>query len=255
MKIELIQHTPEPEKVVAAAAKLCYSASGADEIMSNLSDKKIKQFLLMLMDLGHESPIEHVSFTFAAEGVSRVLTHQLVRHRIASYSQQSQRYVKLEQFEYIIPPSIQNITEAREKFIVAMQQDQKYYNELTDILCEHHIKNLIAQGETEEKARRIAEKMAIEDARYVFPNACETKIIFTMNARSLMNFFRNRCCQRAQWEIREMATKMLNQVKHVAPNLFQYAGPDCLRGTCPEGKMSCGKMIEIKEKFLGSSEI
>jgi thymidylate synthase (FAD) len=252
MKVKLIQHTPQPEKIVAAAAKLCYSASGADEIMENLSPEKTKQFLSMLMDLGHESPIEHISFTFAAEGVSRVLTHQLVRHRIASYSQQSQRYVRLEQFEYIIPPSIAAIPEAKEEFIRAMQADQKHYDELTKRLYEHHFKKLIAEGKPEKQARSAAEKMAIEDARYVFPNACETKIVFTMNARSLINFFRNRCCERAQWEIREMAVEMLHQVKKVAPNLFQYAGPACLKGNCPEGKMSCGKMKEIQEKFLGN---
>ncbi|QXM07291.1 FAD-dependent thymidylate synthase [Crassaminicella indica] len=250
MKVELIQYTPQPERVVAAAAKLCYSRVGVDEIMENLTDEKIDSFLNMLMDLGHESPIEHISFTFAVEGVSRVLTHQLVRHRIASYSQQSQRYVKLDQFEYIIPPSIEAIPEAREKFIQAMEDDQKKYNELVEILQKKHYDRLLEEGKSESFARRMSEKMAIEDSRYVFPNACETKIVFTMNARTLLNFFHHRCCQRAQWEIREMATKMLKLVKEVAPAIFKNAGPSCISGSCPEGNMTCGKIDEVRKAFL-----
>ena len=102
LKVKLIQYTKEAEKTIAAAAKLCYSAVGVDDIVSNLNEENVEKFLNMLMSYGHQSPIEHVSFTFAVEGVSRSLTHQLVRHRIASYSQQSQRYVKLNQFEYIV---------------------------------------------------------------------------------------------------------------------------------------------------------
>ncbi|MDF2548422.1 MAG: FAD-dependent thymidylate synthase [Anaerosolibacter sp.] len=251
MKITLIQHTPEPEKVVAAAAKLCYSAVGVDSIMEDLQSEKVEKFVDMLMGLGHESPIEHVSFTFAVEGVSRVLTHQLVRHRIASYSQQSQRYVKLDQFDYIIPPSIAAIPEAKAKFIEAMVSDQKLYDELVGILQEQHYQRLVEEGKTEKQAIRMAEKVAIEDARYVFPNACETKIVLTMNARTLMNFFHHRCCERAQWEIRELATEMLSLVRNVAPNLFKYAGPNCIKGTCPEGSMTCGKIMEVREKFKG----
>ncbi|MBB6217436.1 thymidylate synthase (FAD) [Anaerosolibacter carboniphilus] len=249
MKISLIQYTPEPEKVVAAAAKLCYSATGVDSIMEDLQPEKAEKFVGMLMGLGHESPIEHVSFTFAVEGVSRVLTHQLVRHRIASYSQQSQRYVKLDQFDYIIPPSIAEIPEAREKFIEAMAADQRLYNELVEILQKKHYQRLLQEGKNEKQAIKMAEKIAIEDARYVFPNACETKIVLTMNARTLMNFFDHRCCDRAQWEIRTLATEMLRLVRSVAPNLFKYAGPNCIKGTCPEGSMTCGKMVEVREKF------
>ncbi|WZL72653.1 FAD-dependent thymidylate synthase [Clostridiaceae bacterium 35-E11] len=249
MKVRLLQYTPEPEKVVAAAAKLCYSAVGVDKIMEDLTDVKIEKFVGMLMDLGHESPIEHVNFTFAVEGVSRVLTHQLVRHRIASYSQQSQRYVKLEQFDYIIPPSIEMIPEAKERFIAIMEEDQKCYHELVEILHKKHYSRLLEEGKTAKKANMMAEKMAIEDARYVFPNACETKIVFTMNARTLMNFFHHRCCERAQWEIRELATQMLRQVKEVAPNLFKNSGPSCLNQPCPEGNMSCGKIKKVREKF------
>ncbi len=250
MKVTLIQHTPDPEKLIASAAKLCYSPVGAERIMEGLEEENTNRFLQMLMDLGHESPIEHVSFTFAAEGVSRVLTHQLVRHRIGcSYSQQSQRYVKLEQFEYIIPPAIESVPEAKAKFIKAMQDDQKAYNEITEILFNKHIERLLSEGKSEKRARQGAEKCSIEDARYVFPNACETKIIFTMSARALMNFFKHRCCNRAQWEIRALAEDMLRQLKKVAPTLFKNAGPECLQSACPEGSMSCGNIIQIREKY------
>lgn len=242
VKVKLIQYTNEPEKLVAAAAKLCYSPVGADEIMEGLSEEKTAKFINMLASLHHESPIEHVSFTFAAEGVSRSLTHQLVRHRIASYSQQSQRYVKLNSFEYITPPEIEKNEEAKKAFVKAMEESQKAYDKIAGILKEGYIRDGIDE--------RAAEKKAIEDARYVFPNACETKIILTMNARSLMNFFRERCCQRAQWEIRALADEMLREVKKAAPNLFKYAGPGCVSGSCKEGKMSCGMAQEIRKKYL-----
>jgi thymidylate synthase (FAD) len=251
MKVTIIQHTPEPEKLVAAAAKLCYSSVGVENIMDGLDESKVDKFLNMLMDLGHESPIEHVVFTFGVEGISRVLTHQLVRHRIGcSYSQQSQRYVKLEQFEYIIPPEIEKIPAAKEKFIKAMEEDQKVYNELVELLIEEHYRRYVSEGKTEKQSRNMAEKTAIEDARYVFPNACETKIVFTMSARALMNFLRQRCCNRAQWEIREMAEEMLKQLKGVAPILFKNAGPGCVADRCPEGTMTCGKMNEMRDKNL-----
>jgi thymidylate synthase (FAD) len=250
MKVTLIQHTPEPEKLIAAAAKLCYSHVGTEDIMEGLEPQKTDKFLGMLMDLGHESPIEHVSFTFAVEGISRVLTHQLVRHRIGcSYSQQSQRYVKLEQFEYIIPPEIEKVPLAKEIFIKAMEEDQRTYNKLVEVLYKEHFDRLITAGKPQKQAESAAEKSSIEDARYVFPNACETKIVFTMTARALMNFFKHRCCNRAQWEIREMSEEMLRQVKAVAPTLFKNAGPNCLEGPCPEGAMSCGKIASVREKF------
>lgn len=250
MKVKIIQHTPEPEKLVASAAKLCYSPVGVENIMDGLDEEKVDKFLSMLMDLGHESPIEHVVFTFGVEGVSRVLTHQLVRHRVGcSYSQQSQRYVRLEQFEYIMPPEIEKIPAAKERFIKAMEEDQRAYSELAELLRKEHLRRYLSEGKTEKQAGIMAEKTAIEDARYVFPNACETKIVFTMSARALMNFFRQRCCNRAQWEIREMAEEMLRQVKGVAPILFKNAGPGCVAEQCLEGTMSCGKMNEMKEKY------
>lgn len=241
LKVKLIEHTPNPEKVIAAAAKLCYSNAGIDEILDGLDYEKTQKFLNMLMSYGHESPIEHVSFTFAIEGISRSLSHQLVRHRIASYSQQSQRYVKMDGFEYIIPPEIQKDKIAKQIFERAMKQSEEAYNNLVSILKANHIKNGFKAVS--------AEKMALEDARYVFPNACETKIVVTMNARSLMNFFRHRCCNRAQWEIRNLADEMLRESMKVAPNLFKLGGPSCVNGNCPEGTMTCGKIEEVRIKY------
>ncbi|SHH44004.1 FAD-dependent thymidylate synthase [Tepidibacter thalassicus] len=249
MKVKLLEYTPNPEKVVSMAAKLCYSPVGVDEIEKNLTPEKIEKFLNMLINMGHESPIEHVNFTFAVEGISRSCSHQIVRHRIASFSQQSQRYVKLGSFEYIIPPEIENEPKAKEIFIKSMENDQKSYDELVDILFKKHYDTFIKEGKNEKEARMLSEKKAIEDARYVFPNACETKMVFTMNARSLFNFFKHRCCQRAQWEIRELATQMLKEVRKVAPIIFKNIGPSCLLGPCPEGKMSCGKINEVRKKF------
>lgn len=249
MKVKLIDYTPEPEKLIAACAKLCYSPVGVEDIMEGLGEQATEKFLAKLMDLGHESPIEHVSFTFGAEGVSRVLTHQLVRHRIASYSQQSQRYVKLEQFDYIIPPQIENSPGAKALFIKAMENDQETYNQITELLYKEHYERYLQEGKSEKQAASAAEKSSVEDARYVFPNACETKIVFTMNARSLLNFFRHRCCQRAQWEIRAMAEEMLRQLKEIAPTLFKNAGPSCVSGPCVEGQMTCGKMAEVREYY------
>jgi thymidylate synthase (FAD) len=241
-KVKLVQYTPNPEELVAAAAKLCYSPVGVEDILENLDKDNTDKFLNMLVSMGHESPIEHISFTFAVEGVSRSLTHQLVRHRIASFSQQSQRYVRLDQFEYIIPPEIDKDEEARDIFIKTMENSQKSYDALVIRLKNKHISDGLSMS--------AAEKKAIEDARYVFPNACESKVIFTMNARSLMNFFRHRCCNRAQWEIRQMAEKMLVEVKKVAPTIFRLSGPSCISGGCPEGKMTCGKITEVREKYL-----
>ena len=251
MNVELLQYNPDCEKVIAAAAKLCYSSSGIDGILDGLDEDKTRNFLDRLVSLGHESPIEHVTFTFGIEGVSRSLTHQLVRHRLASYSQKSQRYVKEGQFEFITPPEIEAEPEAKALYLKAMADDMEYYNKITDILYNKHYAVMIAEGMDEKKAKSAAEKKAIEDARYVLPNACETKIIATFNARSLVNFFHHRCCERAQWEIRDMACRMLALVKEVAPTLFKLAGPSCLCGKCPEGAMSCGKMLEKRKEFLG----
>ena len=249
MKVQLLNYTKDGEQTIARAGKLCYSPVGVDEIKNKLTDEEVERYINMLIRLGHFSPLEHVSFTFAIEGVSRTLTHQLVRHRLASYSQQSQRYVKLENFEYITPPEIENIPEAKEIFTKAMEDDTKAYNNLVNILFDKHYQDLIAKRVPEKKARNQAEKQAIEDARYVFPNACETKIVVSMNARTLLHFFELRCCNRAQWEIRELATEMLQICKSIYPALFKNAGPGCIKGSCPEGIMTCGEGNAVREKF------
>jgi thymidylate synthase (FAD) len=249
VKVRILTHTPEPERAVAAAAKLCYAAVGVDAIFESMGDEDVKKFLDRLIELGHGSPFEHASFTFAIEGVSRVLTHQLVRHRIASYSQQSQRYVKLEQFEYIVPPSIAENPVAMAAFKSAMERDQVAYDTIVNALEAPLVEKYMLEGKSEKAARQLAEKTAIEDARFVFPNACETKIVVTMNARALHNFFEHRCCNRAQWEIRALAVAMLTEVRKLAPTLFKYAGPKCLNGPCPEGKMTCGKIAEVRTFF------
>lgn len=249
MKVKLLAHTPEPEKLIAAAAKNCYSASDVDSVLEGLTPEKTQSFLGMLTEIGHESPIEHVSFTFAAEGVSRSLLAQITRHRMASYSVQSQRYVREKGFEYVIPPEIDKIPAAREQFIKAMEDDQRTYEALTQALMEGYLEDLLRQGVSEKQARSQAEKHAIEDARYVLPNACTTRIIMTANARSLKNFFRLRCCNRAQWEIRALAEQMYRLVYAVAPTLFANCGPSCVDGVCGEGKMSCGQAKEVRTHY------
>ena len=208
MTVRLIAHTPEPEKVVAAAAKLCYSDAHITDLLDGLTEEKTAKFLTMLSDLGHASPIEHASFTFGIEGVSRTLLAQITRHRIASFSVQSQRYVRLDDFRYVVPPEIEAIPEAKEAFLASMEEDAKRYLDLAHKLEEGHTARLMAEGMPEKQARAKASKQANEDARFVLPNACETKMVVTMNARSLQNFFHLRCCSRAQWEIRELAEKI-----------------------------------------------
>lgn len=231
MEVKLLRHTPEPEKTVAMSARLCYSPIGAAQLEKKMTDEQAAKLVRKLVSMGHFSTLEHVTFTFAIEGVSRVLTHQLVRHRIASYSQQSQRYVKEHNFETIMPPTIAARQEAKEKFLKLMQEIQDLYNELTE------------QG------------IPAEDARYVLPNAAETKIVCTFNVRSLLNFFSLRCCSRAQWEIRQLAEKMLAECKKVAPVLFENAGPTCVsEGICREGEMSCGRLQAILAQKTAEAE-
>ncbi|MDD3202991.1 MAG: FAD-dependent thymidylate synthase [Pygmaiobacter massiliensis] len=254
MKVQLIAHTPEPEKIVAAAAKLCYSQVGVEELMQGLTPEKTAEFVQMLASLGHESPTEHVSFTFAIEGVSRSLLAQITRHRIASYSVQSQRYVRLNEFDYVTPPEIAENEEAQAAYDEMMAQQAESYRKLAAILKGKHKNELMAAGEDEKAATRKAEKMAIEDARFVLPNACDTKMVVTMNARSLNNFFAHRCCNRAQWEIRALADEMLRLVCEVSPALFVKSGPPCVKGACPEGKMTCGAAAEMREKYAELKE-
>lgn len=241
MNVTLLTHTPDPEKIVASAAKLCYSSAKVSDIMDGLDAEKTEKFLNMLMSLGHESPIEHITFTFGIEGVSRSLLAQFTRHRIASYSVKSQRYVSEKQFSFVTPPEIEKNPAAKKIYLEAMEKDVEDYNRLADIMKEQHM----AAGMDEKKA----EKAAQEDARYILPNACETNMIVTMNARSLYNFFHHRCCTRAQWEIRECAYQMYKLVKDVAPTIFKKAGPSCVAGPCPEGKMTCGLAAEMRKKY------
>ena len=247
--VTLISHTPDPEKTIASAAKLCYSSASIGNIRDGLTDEKARDFVEMLAEIGHESPIEHASFTFGIEGVSRSLLAQITRHRIASFSVQSQRYVRESMFEYVVPPEIEAIPEAKNEFLRAMEEDQRHYEALTAILEKKHTKTLMESGKDGASAKKAAQKQAIEDARFVLPNACTTKMVCTMNARSLMNFFSHRCCKRAQWEIRDVADQMLELVLKAAPNLFKFAGPPCLFKPCPEGKMSCGGMNKVRERY------
>lgn len=254
MLVQLIAHTNEPEKTVAAAAKLCYSDAHIETLLDGLTPDKTAAFLQKLTDLGHASPIEHASFTFGIEGVSRTFLAQVTRHRIASFSVQSQRYVRLDEFEYVTPPEIAADPEALDAFRQAMGQQGEEYRRIAALLKDGHIRRLMQQGMSEKEAARKAEKLAIEDARFVLPNACDTKMIVTMNARSLHNFFKHRCCARAQWEIRALADEMLRLVYPVAPALFAMAGPSCVRGACSEGSMSCGEAAAMREKYAKLKE-
>ncbi len=254
MKVALLTHTPEPEKIVAAAAKLCYSNAEISTLMAGLTKEKTTQFIEMLSSLGHASPTEHASFTFAIEGVSRSLLAQITRHRIASFSVQSQRYVNLDDFSCVTPPHIAQNEEATDIFETAIKQQTQQYKQLTAILKQAHTQRLLNEGEDEKTAQKKAEKLAIEDARFVLPNACDTKMIVTMNTRSLNNFFAHRCCNRAQWEIKALADEMLKLVLNVAPSLFCNSGAPCVSGACPEGKMTCGKINEVRNYYKNLKE-
>ena len=216
MQVELLYHTPDPERAIATAARLCYAPIGAAELMETMPEDKVLSVLSTIMKSGHFSTLEHASYTFAIDGVSRALTHQLVRHRLASFNQQSQRYVKFKDgIDVVVPHSIEADPEAKRVFDDAMDRAAKAYKELLDA------------------------GIPAEDARFVLPNAAETKIVVTMNVRELLHFFNLRCCNRAQWEIRELAHKMLELVKPTAPFIFMDAGASCVRGACAEGDMTC----------------
>ena len=220
MRVKLLAYTQNAEAICAAAGKSCYSEKSSMELVDAPNPGKV---LGKIVGMGHHSVIEHAVFTFSVEGVSRSLTHQLVRHRVASFSQQSQRYVSMDKPTYVVPETVEKDPELKEEFDRIMTEIWASYN-------------------------RLVEKIPPEDARYVLPNACTTNITITMNARELIHFFSLRCCNRAQWEIREMADEMLRQCKEVYPVIFKGAGPPCVRGPCPEGKLTCGKpRLEFKE--------
>lgn len=243
LNVLLLRYTVNPERLIASAAKLCYSASNLNELVETVEkqgEEKAREFIDNLVAMEHESPLEHVVYTFGIEGVSRSLTHQLVRHRIASYSQQSQRYVSEHSsknpdgvFDYIVPDLVKKVDGDEE-----WGEDMKLFQRIYDKWLKRFEEKLGITGER-----------AHQDARYSLPNSAESKIIMTMNARSLLNFFKERTCNRAQWEIRDMAMEIYKKVYPTAPAVFKYAGPNCVTNVCHEGKMSCGLSDKVKEEF------
>ncbi len=229
LKVSLLTCTPEPEKACALAAKMCYAHIGVDDLITRVEEKDQEKFLRSIVSMGHLSVLEHASFTFVIEGVSRALLAQITRHRIASFSVQSQRYVSLaDGFQYIIPPRIQALgAEAVQEYEREMAQMHLWYTKWQEQLGEN----------------------SNEDARFVLPNACETRMTLTMNARELLHFFSLRCCERAQWEIRALAIEMLKLCKEKAPVIFENAGPACVRGACSEGAKSCGQAAQKRAFF------
>ncbi len=234
--VVLLRCTPEPERLVALAARLCYSPASIGELDEQISAKDIRTFVRRVLSMGHASVLEHVVLTFGVEGISRAASHQLVRHRIASYSQQSQRYVSAD-FGYVTPFSIAD-AEAEQP-----RRKKGLKPALIDAYREHMEKSAALY------AQMVAEGIPPEDARFVLPNASETKIIVTMNARELHHFFALRLCRRAQWEIREAAMRMFELAVAQVPLLFENAGPGCVRGKCPEGEFTCGQGAEVRKAF------
>jgi thymidylate synthase (FAD) len=225
MDVRLLYHMPEPERAVAAAARLCYAPVGAADLLEHMSDKAVHKVLKTIITSGHTSALEHASYTFAIDGVSRAMTHQLVRHRLASYNQQSQRYVTyVDEPVFVVPPQVEADSALRDAFLAACRASFDAYRALLD------------------------SGVAAEDARYLLPNAMETKIVVTMNVRELLHFFELRCCKRAQWEIREVALRMLSLVEPTAPYIFLDAGASCRRGPCREGTMTCGDPYQTAPK-------
>ncbi|MDD4784884.1 MAG: FAD-dependent thymidylate synthase [Candidatus Shapirobacteria bacterium] len=225
LKVSLLSYTTNPEQNIVAAIRQCYSQVGAKELKEKTNKETRERLIRQIMASGHTSTLEHASFTFAVEGVSRVTEIQLVRHRIGcSYSIQSGRYVKRGEAQYVIPPVILNgDKKVLKKIKKHFENTQKLYNELLDL------------------------GIKAEDARYLQPQSLKTKIVVTMDARALLHFLTLRCCRRAQWEIQALAREMLRVVKKKAPILFENAGPSCVsQGICFEGDMSCGLWKTIK---------
>jgi thymidylate synthase (FAD) len=229
LRVELLRYTSDAEKLCGTAALTTTKSGTPSEILQKIGLNEAKEIISRVAGYGHGSVIEHASFTFSVEGVSRAMTHQLVRHRIASYTQQSQRYVRYDTLKnYVIPPSIAENASAKKEFDETLKSISEAYG------------NLLRMG------------ISKEDARFILPNAAKTNIIVTMNARELRHFFNVRCCARAQWEMRNVATEMLRQVKKATPALFEEAGPTCVElGYCPEGKMKPAECdtLEIKKRF------
>ncbi|RKQ63721.1 thymidylate synthase (FAD) [Thermovibrio guaymasensis] len=177
-----------------------------------------------------EEALRHSWFTFLVDGISRACSHQLVRHRPASYSQQSQRYVAMRKFPYVEPESVKGVK-------VEVNNEEVSFKDLMELIGKFYEK-LVEKG------------VPKEDARFVLPNACTTRIVFTMNGEELVHFLRLRTCSRAQWEIREMAIEILRILRNNFPNLFNNVGPNCYYlGYCTEGKKSCGKPEQVRKFF------
>ncbi len=291
LNVVVLSHTPEFEQNIVRGARLCYSSASIEDLKEKVTPEDAEKFLNKILEIGHGSILEHSSITFGIEGVSRALTHQLVRHRIGtSFSQKSQRYVREGQFDYVIPKPIQKDPELTKKYIESMERIQADYDMLTNELLVSQIKeqvnlkqenynklfaeyvkaNEAYEGMTQlndiintndneniltvfkainKREYTRLEKIAIENARYVLPNACESKIQVTMNVRSLFNFFKERLCDRAQEEIREMAFEMWKCCMQISPTIFKHATPTCVNGKCKEGAMTCGKMLQYKDKY------
>jgi thymidylate synthase (FAD) len=229
VKVKLLRYTADAELLCGTAALTTTKSGRPSEIFEKMDKETAKRIIKRVTGYGHDSVIEHASFTFSLEGVSRAMTHQLVRHRIASYTQQSQRYVTYNTLEsYVTPPSIEENAEAKKTFDETLEKISETYQRLLNT------------------------GIPKEDARFILPNAAKTNIIVTMNARELRHFFNLRCCARAQWELRETAIEMLKQAWKAAPALFEDCGPTCVElGYCPEGKMKppeCS-IEEIKKRF------
>ncbi len=232
LKVTLLTHTPDPERAVAAAGRLCYSPSTAAELKESMTAEEVERLIGILVSSGHLSTLEHAAFTFGIDGISRACSHQLVRHRLASYSQQSQRYVRFADGEgFVVPPKIAEDPESLTVFEEAMRCALDAYERLVEL------------GEE----RGLERESIQEDARFVLPNAAETRIVVTMNARELRHFFQVRCCRRAQWEINQLAWWMRFLAMWAAPLLFRKSGPDCLFGKCHEGRMNCRRVYKAEE--------
>ena len=268
LNVTILAHTPEFEQNIVRGARLCYSSANIEELKDKVTPEDAERFLNMILEIGHGSILEHSSITFGIEGISRSLSHQLVRHRIGcSFSQKSQRYVNETDFNFIVPNPIKNNPIAYESFLDYMKVSQDAYEKLYYILLYGLIDDFYKEKNENPKIYKDLDqkfevfksehkneynkfsKIAAENARAVLPNACETKIQVTMNVRALFNFFKERLCDRAQEEIREMAFEMWKACMEISPTIFKYAVPTCVNGKCKEGKMSCGKMLQYKQKY------
>lgn len=268
MKVKLISHTKDPELLIATAAKLCYSPSNIEDLMNAQTPEQVENFISRLEEMGHESPFEHASYTFAIEGVSRVLEQQLTRHRIASYSIQSGRYVDRSNAEFYMPGDIEENEIAKDIYVDIIESSKEAYDSIWKALLHQYL--LTECGKTNKLSELVStfkqdrdycfdwfknnedkniksifrdyKKKALENARFVFPSSLETKIIVTMNVRTLWNFFKHRLCFRAQDEIRSLAKLMLVELRKVSPRIFKHSGPSCVTGICPEGNMQCDQL-------------